>query len=477
MLFPRCGKVLVIDDQIEEAMPLLNLLGKKGVPTMYYSGNLSELPETPFDEVRLIFCDLKFNAASDPKSVVSNVVSILKALVSEENGPFILLVWSAHGTDYIDALKEMLGTTSIKPEFVMQLDKASFFESKDNGTDFDSLIESISELSLDMEDEENVKKLIKERTLPLRTVTHIARPDALAGIESKLTEELKKASLFHLFVLWENTISSSAVQTVNNIYQAIPEAISIDKRLEAMLYYLAVHRLEQQMNDSDEETKFISAMDSLNEMFSYFYTENVHKMSVKQVEVGQIEKIEGLKELSPSKFNQWRMIGQGRKGHHPGNIYKDNDKLFQYHGLIVPNAFSDKENHDRIALEIAQNPQIEYVLVDLSSECDIAQNKLFLSRVVPGVMIPSSDLEQYRKDQKIKKGSVPEYIFLMSDVEIKGKIWTIVFNVNQMFAAKTDKLVDGDLLFSLTGTYVSYLKQKAAVCVSKQGIETFRKIQ
>ena len=231
------------------------------------------------------------------------------------------------------------------------------------------------------------------------------------------------------------------------------------------------------MSDSDEETKFISAMDSLNEMFSYFYTENIHKMSVKQVEVGQIEKIEGLKELSPSKFNQWRMIGQGRKGHHPGNIYKDTDKLFQCHGLIVPNAFSDKENYDRIALEIAKSPQIEYVLVDLSSECDIAQNKLFLSRVVPGIMIPSSDLEQYRNDQKIKKGSAPEYIFLMSDVEIKGKIWTIVFNVNQMFAAKTDKLTDDNLLFSLTGSYVSYLKQKAAGCVSKQGIETFQKIR
>lgn len=40
MLFPRCGKVLVIDDQFEEAVPLLNLLGKKGflqctIPAVY----------------------------------------------------------------------------------------------------------------------------------------------------------------------------------------------------------------------------------------------------------------------------------------------------------------------------------------------------------------------------------------------------------------------------------------------------------
>ena len=123
MLFPRCGKVLVIDDQIGEAMPLLNLLGKKGVPAMYYSGSLSELPESPFNEIRLVFCDLKFNVAHEAKSVASNVFSILKSLISEENGPYILLVWSAHGADYLNELQKTLETTKIKPEFILQLDK------------------------------------------------------------------------------------------------------------------------------------------------------------------------------------------------------------------------------------------------------------------------------------------------------------------------------------------------------------------
>ena len=38
MIYPKCGKVLVIDDQITEARPLINLLSLKGVPTLYYSG-------------------------------------------------------------------------------------------------------------------------------------------------------------------------------------------------------------------------------------------------------------------------------------------------------------------------------------------------------------------------------------------------------------------------------------------------------
>lgn len=93
----------------------------------------------------------------------------------------------------------------------------------------------------------------------------------------------------------------------------------------------------------------------------------------------------------------------------------------------------------------------------------------------------SSDLqEKANREGFIENAAYMEFrdavSYAMSDVEIEGKVWTIAFNVNQMFATKTDKLMDDDLLFSLTGSYISYLKQKAAGCVSKQGIETFHKI-
>ena len=213
MLFPRCGKVLVIDDQITEAMPLINLLGKKGVSSMYYSGNLSELPESPFDKIRLVFCDLKYNVASDAKSVASTVLSILKALISEKNGPYILLAWSAHGADYLEELQNVLGATKIKPEFILQLDKSEFFTSADNNTLLDEMIDSVSGLNLDTDDEAQVKKLIREKTNSLRSSWKVSLPETLENIEKKLAEELKKANLFHLFVLWENTIATSAIET------------------------------------------------------------------------------------------------------------------------------------------------------------------------------------------------------------------------------------------------------------------------
>lgn len=473
MLFPRCGKVLVIDDQIEEAMPLLNLLGKKGVPTMYYSGNLSELPEVPFDEIRLVFCDLKFNVAPDPKSVASNVFSILKSLIANNNGPYILLVWSAHGADYLEELQKILETEKIKPEFILLLDKGEFFSLTDNGAYFDEMIDAVSELDLDPADEVKVKMLIKEKTLSLRTSKRDPLPDALKKIEDKLAEELKKANLFHLFILWENTISRSALETVNSIYEAIPESIPADKKLRAMLFYLARYRLEQQMEEADEEVKFRAAMDSLNEIFSYFYFERVHKLAFSQIELDKIQDIKEIRDLSDAKFNQWKMLASAAKGHHPGNVYRDSDRQFQYHGWLKPDMFKNVKEYTEIVAELEANTDIQYILLDVSSDCDIAQRKLFVSRMVPGIMIPVDTMKTYQDQSKLKSGNPPDYIFSLSPVEFEGKNWNLAFNVNQMFAISMDKLIDENLICALTGSYVTAIKQRAASCVSKHGIEVF----
>ena len=74
MLFPTCGKVVIVDDQVEEAKPLIKLLSKRGVPTLYFSGDCSDLPESPLMGVRLVFCDLKFSAASDERTILSNLI-------------------------------------------------------------------------------------------------------------------------------------------------------------------------------------------------------------------------------------------------------------------------------------------------------------------------------------------------------------------------------------------------------------------
>lgn len=44
MFLNTCRKVVVIDDRIEEALPLIKLLSGNGATALYYSGQVEELP-------------------------------------------------------------------------------------------------------------------------------------------------------------------------------------------------------------------------------------------------------------------------------------------------------------------------------------------------------------------------------------------------------------------------------------------------
>lgn len=58
------------------------------------------------------------------------------------------------------------------------------------------MIESVSDLNLDPIDEEQVKRLIREKTQPLRNSKRVPNPDALDKIEARLAEELKRQIYF-----------------------------------------------------------------------------------------------------------------------------------------------------------------------------------------------------------------------------------------------------------------------------------------
>ena len=474
MILPTCGKALIIDDKIEEALPLIKLLSNRGTNTMYYSGVFAEMPENPLEGVRLVFCDLKFNSAPDAKSVASNILSVLKKLIATNNGPYILLVWSTHQNDYIDELTDVLKEEEIKPEFILCLDKADYFETKDVlGTALESVFENIRRINLDVQDEQSIISTIEEKLLPLGNIQHVAHDDAIDKISEKLLEELKKAELFHLFILWENTIGNSALETVNCLYSEIPETVPKDKKIKAMVYYLAHNRLEKRFDEATPELKFWSAMDSLDDLFSYFFEENVHKISTEPFDLDTITDIEQLGEISSSRFNRWKMLSNATQDRKPGNVFTDDEKTFKLHGVIPKKNITEESPYEVCEGKILSNEKIKYVLLDISSECEIAQDKIYTSRVVPGIIIPAQYYDELKKRSEINKE--PEYIFKSPQIELNHEDYYIIFNLNQIFFMDIDALYDSHFEFAFNEPVTVNIKQKAAHCVSKHGIESFVK--
>lgn len=68
MSLPETGRIIIVDDKINQALPLINYLSKYRFPFKYFNGELSNLPDQGqgFTDIRLIFLDLNLVDNSIP---------------------------------------------------------------------------------------------------------------------------------------------------------------------------------------------------------------------------------------------------------------------------------------------------------------------------------------------------------------------------------------------------------------------------
>ena len=105
----KTGKTIVIDDQYNEARPLLDALCKKHIPFLYTQGKPNSefpLPNSEADKSQyfsLIFLDLNLDfkfaggqigSGHDEKTFKSTHANILNTIIKNENRSFIILIWS-----------------------------------------------------------------------------------------------------------------------------------------------------------------------------------------------------------------------------------------------------------------------------------------------------------------------------------------------------------------------------------------------
>lgn len=95
----RTPRVVVIDDRLDEAGPLLRVLATLGVPAQYFTGNQQELPAAPFAGIRLLFIDMILEGMDEnkPKEAVSTVLAVLERILPSDARSAIPVIWTKHG--------------------------------------------------------------------------------------------------------------------------------------------------------------------------------------------------------------------------------------------------------------------------------------------------------------------------------------------------------------------------------------------
>jgi len=269
---PSDGSVLIVDDKIEEALPLIKLLSQKGIAFTYFSGKNTELPPVlnRNQKIRLVFVDIQLFGPSDSHSYSQNILRILDSVLPDNNGPYVLIIWSTVQTVHADTLEEQVTSTTYlnRPITVLRLDKASFFQSKQDDSIKEDLIDKIDSTlgtRFNIDDLNAIKEVVGAELLPKKSVE--AKPNALKLIYAAIQDKLKKTETFNLFTLWEGLIHKASGDIIKD-YSSLHETNDYwQDNLKYSIYRMAYAQLGKTVDTVPESELIKNALKTLNQTF------------------------------------------------------------------------------------------------------------------------------------------------------------------------------------------------------------------
>ena len=267
----NCGLV-VIDDELDAAEPLLFVFRKKGIPCFYYDGeenSLNGLPESPLERVRFVFVDLVLSGYTifDHGKCAAKIAAILQKIMRSNNGPYALIYWSKH--------------------------------SLEDNTEFEQKLAEYCNSESDTETKVPVPVVFCD----MDKSDCYAHGNALEYIHRKLSEKLKEASALQLYVEWERIVAKSATECVKE-FSDVADAMSPNDWQEGTgkLFGHLCKAFVGQRPVSDDKQRFRYASQALNRIIFDRLEHNVD-MSLELPEGLQIPNVGNLDSKNKSRFN------------------------------------------------------------------------------------------------------------------------------------------------------------------------------
>ena len=412
MNIPENGKVVIIDDEVEEGFPLVKALTKNSIPTIYFTGNLEELPKSPLKGIRIVFLDIVLGTDGQPaKTQIASAAKIFKSIIDKNNGPYLLIAWTIH-EEHINGIKVALN--DMPPSCFLNLEKS---KCKDKDGNF------------------NIKK-----------------------IEKKIKGELKKVSAFHLFALWENLVHQASGEVVNDFSALYQTDDQWDKKISSVLFHLAKAYAGEKTKSMNNKEIIRNALLSFNGAFIDTLENKIRNSILTK------SKNMTLNQLTPeitAKINRklHLFVDKNIKNPEPGNVYrvtKDLGIRLDVNELFEQNKLATYPRRDELLLKI------KYVFLEASPSCDYAQNNLRVHRCLSGVMWP------HEHQDKIKKKA--DFMYITPLLEIDGGLFKIVFNLRYLISIPIELLKNKKAICKFRHDLLTDVQSYIARHINRPGI-------
>ena len=272
MLISENGGIVLIDDKREEIESVLTTLGQYGIPYIYLDGTQATLPQKPIRGIRFVFLDIELRGmeGQKDKTKASGVVAILKKIIPEDNGPYVIGFWTRH-EEVIPYVLENCEKEGISPVTYVDLEKLA---------DVDKITE-------------------------------------------RLQEKLRQIGAFQLYVSWENIVNAASKEFVRNFSSLVNLGGDWSNDTEALFYKLYKTYVDKHVLQ-DKEEQFKCACHLMNRSF-LDTLENLTRKELMLPEGFTLNKKE-IPGETIAKLNTSLFLSDSVTSRHsPGNIYLHDD--------------------------------------------------------------------------------------------------------------------------------------------------------
>lgn len=425
-LIPLNGRIAIVDDQIKQALPLMRIFAKNNIPYVYYEGtNPDYFPEKPENDIRILFLDLNLLGGRDnhPKDIRSSLYSVIKRIISPDNYPYVLVLWSRQEKEYKEMLEELFqnGLKGCAPIVILEWIKSEFFP--------------------DFSDEE-----------------------ANIDEEYKIIDELKKViaglPAYSYLMQWENCVHNAADETIQEIFHDFHSQDDWTNNANCVLNMFARSYLEQHYDDATPEVRAKASLMFLDDVYYDTLESNTSTIVINvTTELQSNANGEHERDMA-AKINQSLLFSKQIESiHQPGFIFNsvlNAEEMFFFHNLIdnclcsLPHKIK-KEDIYQEAIPCA---------VIVTPACDYAQNKSVNDRIVKGVIVDS-------KYQKFIDKSEAIYISPKFIYESKQRILVLNF---RYFITATLGESNIKSIYRLRNSVLAEVQSKLARHINRQGI-------
>ncbi len=359
------ARVVVIDEDRDEALLLLSALGKAGIGAVYFDGDESHLPEHPCDGIRLVFLDLKLLDIPEPRNYIPFTVNVLERSVTIAPGITGIICWTKH-IDDIALLMDELRNRNLEPAFVHSIEDKLRLR---NTGDLQQILESI------------------------QTIVE-SRPGS------------------RLLNLWEKSVHDSTSTTTEALWKLGVD----DSDLLRVLAAVAVGAADEKIATPEDAISALyvglSAVqaDAIEELSS-LQNANAPVATRLHEAVGRLRQ-NGLNPEERARLNRAMLITQSSRPQ-PGNVYvargwqRPDQFPFNLSGAearaLVREFFPDRRSDDVFVTAIADSSVP--CLVELTPACDFAQGKCSDARLLGGLLIKSPGDEERERSRSIPAGA------------------------------------------------------------------------